>query len=131
MSDPGYRLQSGPRFVGVSIGELAQSGEGEGYLRWLLYHCADASAEDRAAVREYLSSRRQAPPPPARAVSPRREGISQQRYVKFRGAGRVSAVSPSDLHVSQSIVCETPGKCCVSRRFSGSQPVSNSLYVKP
>jgi hypothetical protein len=78
MSDPGYRLQSGSRFVGVSIGELAQSGEGEGYLRWLLYHCADASAEDRAAVREYLSSRRQAPPPPA-APAPRAGPVPRPR----------------------------------------------------
>jgi hypothetical protein len=42
-------------------------------------------------------------------------GISQQRYVKFRGAGQVSAVSRSDLRVSQSFVCETLDKHGVSR----------------
>jgi hypothetical protein len=41
-------------------------------------------------------------------------GISQQRYVKFRGSGQASVASTSDLRVSQSFVCETLEKCCVS-----------------
>jgi transposase len=45
-------------------------------------------------------------------------GRTQQRYVKFRGDERASLVSQSDLCVSQSSVCETLGKCCVSRQFS-------------
>jgi hypothetical protein len=47
---------------------------------------------------------------------------SQQRYVKFRGAGRVPALSIFDRSVSQSSVCETLGKCRVSRHF---------LYLNP
>ena len=44
-------------------------------------------------------------------------GKSQQRYAKFRGDGRASAVRQSDFRVSQSTVCATRGKCRVSQHF--------------
>ena len=66
-----------------------------------------------------------------RALAILRVGRTQQRYVKFRGAGRAPAVSRSDLRVSRSFVCETLEKCRGSGQFSVSQPVSYSMYIKP
>jgi len=56
------------------------------------------------------------PRPPATA--PEDLGTSQQRYVKFRGAGEASGVLLYHCTVSQSLVCETRGNDRFYRRFS-------------
>src|SRR3954469_16356344 len=44
-------------------------------------------------------------------------GKTQQRYVKFRGASQTSAGPLDHCTVTQTFVCETLGKCRVSRHF--------------